>query len=131
MAWEGGCSGSRMEEIGAGCGVRISRWKSVLGVREEAGCLGLVFGFWKHEEGEGDSGCLDVRLGSGMQELGSWERAGCRSGENFGISGRRKKRAPGSLVHSQLHALKKVVKGEGRSWFLSGGGTRAENLKCG
>ena len=43
-----------------GCGVGNSEGKGGLGVRDETGCLGLVFGFWKHEEGGGDSGCFGV-----------------------------------------------------------------------
>ena len=50
---------------------------------ENCGCMGLVSGEWKHEEGGGDAGCFGVDLRNGMQEIGSWKgagSAGCRSG---------------------------------------------------
>ena len=66
--WDG-----RVWEVVAGYLSGIFRWKGVLGVREEAGCLGLVSEFWKHEEGGGDSGHLGTVLGSGMQVFGELE----------------------------------------------------------
>ena len=105
------------------CGVGNFGGSGGLDVSGGSGCLGLVSGEWKREEGEGGARCMCAGLGNGFQEIGGLE---VLVAGREGVGNLQKKEKGILALSHALSISEKVEKENERELVLTRANTRVE-----